>query len=716
MRAPAPALALVFAAALLPASATAQDMTQQTLTDDAAEAADPRLWLEEVEGERALAQVREWNSRTLDRLKADPLYDELYAAALEIVNSQDKIPAPGLRGGHVYNFWQDEDHVRGLWRRTSVESYLTPRPDWDVLIDIDALAEDEGRNWVYAGVDCAPPDYVRCLVSLSDGGSDAAIRREFDLETRSWPEDGFDVPIAKSGSAWEDPDTLLLTTDWGQAENGPSLTESGYPFIVKRLKRGQALGEAEEVYRGEEKDVAVSVSVIREDGQRWTIFTRAVTFYESEYYLQDADGTRVLVPLPARSAIEDIHDGYLIASLQEDMAGTDLRSGDLIALDLAGVMAGGDGAPELVWRPGERSALSGAGTTGAGLLVMTTRNVQGEAFLYRRADGGWTGTAIPLPENAVLGVATAHRDDTRAFFNSETMLEPDTLYFADLESMRLEPAKRLPEWFDAETMEVDQWEAESSDGTKIPYFVMRRKDAPMDGSNPTLLYGYGGFQVSMDPAYSATRGRMWVARGGVFVLANIRGGGEFGPAWHQAGLKTKRQIIYDDFIAVGEDLVARGVATPDTLGIQGGSNGGLLMGVMFTQRPDLFKAVLCEVPLLDMLRYDRLLAGASWVGEYGSPSIPEERAFLESISPYHNVRPGVDYPDIFFVTSTKDDRVHPGHARKMAALLEESGYGFDYYENIDGGHSAAANLIETANRYALEFTWMWRELTDESAQ
>ena len=550
---------------LLAAPALAQETAQDMSSDD------PFLWLEEVEGERAVAQVRQWNARTLETLEADPLHRTMYAEALEIVNSQDKIPAPGLRAGHVYNFWQDETQVRGLWRRATLESYLTPAPDWDVLLDIDALAESEGRNWVYAGVDCAPPEYVRCLVSLSDGGSDAAIRREFDIATRSWPDDGYEVPIAKSGSAWLDPDTLLLTTDWGAAEPGGSLTESGYPYIIKRLARGQALDDAVEVYRGEPTDVGVWPGVTVEDGRTWVLITRSVTFYESEYFLQGDDAALLRLDLPMKSTVMDIIDGRLIVALQEDWADREMLSGDLIALDLAAAAAGAAPEVELIWRPDARSALQSAAASASGLIVTLTRNVQGEAWRYRREAEGWTGTRIPLPENGVVGIASAHRDETVAFFNANSMLVSNALYLADLETLDARAVKQLPEWFDPGTMTVQQVEARSSDGTMIPYFVMAPKD--VQAGAPTLLYGYGGFQVSMDPSYSATRGRLWVARGGVFVLANIRGGGEFGPAWHQAGLKTNRQIIYDDFIAVAEDLIARGITTTEHLGVQGGSNG-----------------------------------------------------------------------------------------------------------------------------------------------
>jgi len=679
---------------------------------ETASAEDPFLWLEEVEGERALAQVEDWNAATLDDLQADPLYDTLYSQALEIVTSDENIATPSQRGEYIYNFWQDEDHVKGIWRRTSRESYLSGDPDWDVLLDIDALNEAEGESWVYRGASCAPPDYNRCMVTLSPGGSDAAERREFDIESRSFVEDGFYLPVAKGGASWLDENTLLVATDFGEG----TMTESGYPFVNKRWERGQDLSEATEILRGDATDVGVWPGVTHTEERSYVFFSEADTFFESTTWIMGEDGEPVVLPIPAMSGVNTIYQGHALVSLQEDWSpesGGEFSAGELVAFDLDAFLETGEiGDVRSVYAPDSRSALQGASATAEGVIVSITENVQGQAWLFKPGeDGAWNGQRIPLPENAVVSLNDADRHSSLAFFRVESMLESDTLYAVDLTDMSLQTADQLPSWFDASTMTVEQRTATSTDGTEIPYFVMRQQGAEDGG--PTLLYGYGGFQITMNPAYSATRGKLWVERGGTFVLANIRGGGEFGPAWHQAGLKTQRQIIYDDFIAIGEDLIETGVATPETLGIMGGSNGGLLMGVMYNQRPDLWGAVVCQVPLLDMLRFHKLLAGASWVGEYGSPEIPEERAFLETISPYHNVDPDGDYPPIFFLTSTKDDRVHPGHARKMAALLDSAGLEFDYYENTQGGHSAAADQVETAKRLALEYTWLWSQLGGE---
>ena len=714
--------AAALTAALMSTSALAQDAdttedSQDTMSETTeAAAADPFLWLEEVEGERALTQVREWNSGTLDTLKANPLYEELYNEALAIVNSEDKIAYPSQRGDHVYNFWQDETHVKGIWRRATLESYMSGAPEWDILLDVDALAEEEGESWVYKGSSCAEPANRRCIITLSPGGSDAAVRREFDVETKSFVEDGYTLPVAKGGTSWISEDELLVATDWGEG----TMTESGYPFVVKTWQRGTPLEEAEEVIRGDQTDVGVWPFAIHTEARTYVAFSEADTFYETKWWMLDAEGEKVQLPLPAKSSITDIHEGQLLVALQEDWApesGGAFTSGQLVSFDIDQYLETGElGGVQAVYTPDDRSAFQSASATAAGVIVSITENVQGQAWLYTLDDAGqWQSTRIPLAENSVVSLADADRESALAFFSVENMLTPDTLYAVDLTTLEPSVAAQLPEWFDSATMEVEQMEAASKDGTSVPYFVMKPKGVELDGTNPTLLYGYGGFQVTMNPSYSALRGKLWVENGGTFVLANIRGGGEFGPAWHQAGLKTNRQVIYDDFIAVGEDLIERGVTAPEHLGIMGGSNGGLLMGVMYTQRPDLWGAVVCQVPLLDMLRYHKLLAGASWVGEYGSPEIPEERGFLQSISPYHNVEADADYPPIFFVTSTKDDRVHPGHARKMAARLAEVGHAFDYYENIEGGHSAAANLIETANRVALEYTWLWDRLSGDDA-
>jgi prolyl oligopeptidase len=683
---------------------------------------DAHLYLEEVEGAQALDWVRSQNDRSLKVLEGDARYQGYYDAALKITTSAERIPYGAIRGGLVYNFWQDGAHERGLWRRTPLAEYAKASPAWETLLDLDALSKAEGANWVYKGVSCLPPANTDCLLSLSDGGKDAVRVREYSIAqgaaNAEFVGGGFDIPEAKSSIEWQDKDTLLIATDWGLENGKATLTESGYPFVVKRLYRGQALDKAAEVFRGEVKDVAASPFSLEDaSGKRWFGAVRAETFYTSSYFLFPESGSSpVKIPLPAKASPQGVFADTLIATLEEDWTPEgqgNFKAGDLIGFNWSAFLADGKlPKVELVFRPTPKQALQGVGLTKNELLVNISDNVVVKVMAYRKQAADWVSKEVPLPPNGSAGVIFSDVTEAQAFLGFEGYLSPDTLYSYDTGAGELRRIKQLPAWFDAGPYQVDQYEAVSKDGTKVPYFAVHKKDLVYDGANPTLVYGYGGFQVSQTPGYSGGVGKLWLEQGGVYVMANIRGGGEFGPAWHQAGLKTKRQVVYDDFIAVAEDVIARKITSKEKVGAMGGSNGGLLMGVMFTQRPDLFKAIVCQVPLLDMLRYNQLLAGASWMAEYGDPDVAEERAFLEKLSPYHNVDPAADYPEIYFETSTKDDRVHPGHARKMAKRLEELGKPFLYYENIDGGHSAAANQREAARRSALEFTYLARKLIE----
>lgn len=677
---------------------------------------DPHLWLEDVEGDDALAWVREQNERTLDNLQTDDRYAGFEAAALEVLTSNERIPYGTIRDGLVYNFWQDDQHVRGLWRRTSLDSYRTDAPDWQTILDVDALSEAEDANWVFKGANVFKPaggDRFFAMVSLSDGGKDAIIQREFDIEQRSFVDDGFVTPEAKQGAAWADPNTLLIGTDWGDDGGQPTVTESGYPFVVKRWVRGTPLDDAAEVLRGTPTDVGVwPFTIEQEDGSLLEGVVQSDTFFTSTYWLLTENGP-VQWPIPPKSSPNGIAHGRFIFSLEQDWTphSVAFRSGDLVAFDLDAFLDGYELPPvELVFRPSETQAVNGIAVAAGATLLSITDNVVGRVFTVEPGADGWAMTPVQLPGSGDVGIAFADRDEAVVLLNYEDFLTPSSLLSLDTATGAIEGLKSLPAAFDSEGLVVEQHTATSADGTSVPYFVVRRDDVAFDRSTPTLLYGYGGFQISLGPSYSGTIGRNWLAQGGAYVLANIRGGGEFGPEWHQAGLRTNRQRVYDDFIAVGEAVVESGLTSAEHLGIMGGSNGGLLMGVMLNQRPDLWNAVVVQVPLLDMLRFHLLLAGASWVDEYGSPDDPEERAFLETISPYQNFDAAKPYPMPFFVTSTKDDRVHPGHARKLAKKFEDAGLEFLYYENIDGGHSAAANQTEAAKRSALEFTYLTRRL------
>ncbi len=693
----------IVAAATLAAAATSTAAPPGRIMDD------PRAYLEEVTGDRALAWVRGENARTLEHLMADPRFAGLQADALAIAEDRERIPTGLLRDGFLYNFWQDADHVRGIWRRSPVEAYRRNAPEWETLFDLDAFAAADGHSWVWKGAWCAPLPSSRCMLTLSEGGQDASVSREFDLASRAFVPDGFVIPEAKHNFDWEDADTLLIGTDWGPG----TLTPSGYPFVIKRWHRGMPITQAREVMRGSHDDVGVNVGSAQDaEGHRLVYVVRNLTFFTQRYASVTAKGVEPIT-LPERATLRALQSGQFVAALEQDwtVAGRHFASGSLISMPLASIHSPKPVVTTVV-DPGPRASLETVAATSAGLLVAGTENVRGRLVRYRFAAGAWTAQPIGLPDNGSVTLATADEQSTLAFATYSNYEQPDTLYAIDVDAARADVVRAKPSRFDEQAFVTEQFEATSRDGTRVPYFVVHRRGQVFDGSAPTLLYGYGGFQVSLLPDYSANIGKLWLERGGVYVLANIRGGGEFGPAWHQAGLKTKRQVVYDDFIAVAEDVIARRISSPRRLGIEGGSNGGLLMGVMLTQRPELFHAAVVQVPLLDMLRYDRLLAGASWVDEYGSPSVPAERAWLEKLSPYANLRKRDDFPEPFLVTSTRDDRVHPGHARKYAAKMQSLGMPFWYYENIEGGHSAAANLQEAAKRRALEYTYLMQRLVD----
>ena len=724
------ALAALLASTALTSAAMAQNAAPTAPAPSSAEASsggfatsdatDPYLWLEEVEGDRAMAWVNQHNEHSLGVLRGDPRFETLHQQALEIVQARDRIPGVGFNhDGTLDNFWQDAEHVRGVWRTTTLDSYRTAEPQWETVLDFDALAEAEGKNWVYKGATCLPPQETRCLVMLSDGGKDAVTVREFDRSTKTFVEGGFFLPESKGGASWVDEDTLLISRDFGPG----TLTDSGYPMIVKVLKRGQTIDQAQTVFTGQPSDVSVSGYTLRDaDGNiRATLINRGINFYEGETHRLNADGTTTKLELPAKSNINALVQGQLVVTTDQDWtapSGQEFRTGDVIAWDLDRWLADPATPAQLVIRPGEREAIEGMNATRNKLVVALYENVRGGVYVYEPNPAGeWSRTRLDLPQNVTVGVGSASERDDKVFVSVAGYLNPSSLYLVDAATAAApEMVKSLPAKFDATGMVVDQFEATSKDGTKIPYFVVHKGDMPMDGSNPTLLYGYGGFQNSLLPGYSATVGKLWLERGGVYVIANTRGGGEFGPRWHQAALQENRQRAHEDFQAVAEDLIARGITSQPHLGIMGGSQGGLFMGAMLTQRPDLINGAVIQVPLFDMFRFNKLLAGASWQGEYGNPDIPEERAWIAEYSPYQRLAAGQPYPEVFIHTSTKDDRVHPGHARKAAARLEELGYPVLFYENTDGGHAAGANLRETARRIALEYTYLTRRLMDQPAQ
>ena len=670
---------------------------------------DPFLWLEDIEGERALAWVKERNARTLAVLQGDARYARFEAEALKVAEATDRIAMPSFRGRMIYNFWQDPRHVRGVWRRTTLASYRTATPKWTTVLDVDSLSKSEHANWVYQGANCLEPAERRCLVSLSNGGKDANEVREFDVETRRFVADGFRLPESKGGATWVDENTLLVARDFGPG----TLTKSGYPMIVKRLERGQPLEQAEEVFRGAVEDVSVGASALRDaDGKlQAVLLNRGLTFYEGEQWLLPESGPAVKLPFPVRTSIQALVDDQLVFTTESEWSG--FRVGDLLAYDLSELKADPAAAKAyLILRPGPRESIEGVTGTRTRLVVTLYENVKGAAYAYHRHGSEWTRRRLPLPESSTIGIVSASSLDDRVFFAVSNYLTPNSLWLADAARGTATKLKSIPQRFDASNLTVDQHEATSADGTKVPYFVVHPRGMKLDGENPTLLYGYGGYQVSLLPGYAGAMGKLWLEDGGVYVVANTRGGGEFGPSWHQAALGPNRRKAHEDFIAVAQDLIARRITSPRRLGIMGGSQGGLFMGVAMTQHPELFNAAVIQVPLFDMMRFHKLLAGASWVAEYGNPDKPEEREWIAAYSPYQALAAGKKYPEPFIHTSTKDDRVHPGHARKAVARLEALGYPVLFYENTDGGHSAAANLKETAKRLALEYTYLTRKLKD----
>ncbi|GGZ70176.1 prolyl oligopeptidase [Lysobacter xinjiangensis] len=679
-------------------AANAQEASMQT---------DPHLWLEDVTGERALAWVRERNAATEAELANTPRFQKLEGDIRAILDSDAKIPGVEKIGAYYYNFWKDAQHERGVWRRTTLEEYRKPSPKWETVLDIDALNKAEGAKWVWHGADCLRPDYTRCLVALSNGGADADVTREFDLTTKRFVEGGFFRPEAKGGLGWIDRDRVYVFTDFGAG----SMTPSGYPRIVKEWRRGTPLASATTVYEGTNADMYIAASRDHTPGFERDFVSRTIAFYNDELYLRGSDGKLVKVDAP-NSAQKNVRREWLTLELREPYTagGKTYKAGSLLAAKFDDFMAGKRDF-EVLFEPDEHSSLAGATWTKSHLVLNVLQDVKNRLSVLTPGANGWQRVEfVGAPTFGTLGVSAVDADESDAVWLTATdYLTPTTLSLATL-GQKPEVLKTMPTFFDASKNVIEQHFATSKDGTKVPYFLVRPKNLKADGTAPTLLYGYGGFEISLTPGYSGSVGKGWLEQGGVYAVANIRGGGEYGPRWHQAALKANRHKAYEDFAAVAQDLVARKITSAKHLGIQGGSNGGLLTGNMLTQYPELFGAVVVQVPLLDMQRYHKLLAGASWMAEYGDPDKPEEWAFIQGFSPYHLFDPAKDYPPTLFMTSTRDDRVHPGHARKMAAKMLAAGKDVRYYENIEGGHGGSANNAQAAHMNALAFTFLWNTL------
>ena len=662
---------------------------------------DPYLWLEEVEGKKSLAWVEEQNEETFTRYTESNAFKEKYERIKKELNDDERIPSAYYQNGEMYNFWRDEKNVRGVWRKTSFKSYLKDEPIWENILDIDQLANDEGINWLYKGADCLAPEYKRCLIRLSDGGTDAVTIREFDLEEKKFVKDGFNTYPSKQNASWVNEDQILIGADFGEG----SMNESGYPMQVKLWNRGESLEEAKIFFSGSyEKIFNFPFVSIRPDGKYYGII-EGPTFFSEVLHLFDGEKL-IKINLPQMIDIHGFFNESLILSIEEDWE--IFKSGSLLEINVNSLLANSidESDVKIIFEPDGQRFISGVSIGKHQLMVSMLENVNGKITRFMKKDDGWDSKDIEGFQNSTMNIYGQDVWSDNSFISVSNFLEPSSIYHAS-DGADYKKIKSRKNSIDPEKYRVEQNFVSSADGTSIPYFLISRKDINLDGKNPTILYGYGGFQISKPPSYlGGSIAEYWLNSGGVYVVSNIRGGGEYGPAWHQSALKENRQRAYDDFIAIAIDLIEKGITSKDHLGIEGRSNGGLLVGATFTQRPDLFNAVICGVPLLDMYRYDKLLAGASWVDEYGDPDNPKEWEFIRKYSPYQNLKKGTEYPEVFFYTSTKDDRVHPGHARKMAKKMTDMGSPIVYYENTEGGHAGTSNIDQFSFLLALQLAYL----------
>lgn len=686
------------------------------LTTACSKTPDDFQWLEEVESPAALAWVDAANSETDARLANTKLYESLYSQALEVLSNPERLPKITQKGHHVYNLWQDQNHPRGIYRRTSASDFASGEYTWETVIDLDKLSKDEGVQWVLKGMNCLSPAYTRCLVSLSEGGGDTVEIREFDAESLAFIEGGYSLPAAKTNISWIDENHVFVGTRFG----ADSLTDSGYPREVRLWKRGTPLEEAEQIFNADKTSVSASGYQYKDGNHRVKIISEATSFWETNYHILQ-DGSLTPLKLPPNAVINDLVKNELLISLKSDWQfnGREFKQGAVLLVRPKILMTPEKSAAhdivELI-EPSSDFVVEEIYATPRGVLAVGLADVKSEARMYRKRAGKWQWNTIDLPTNGAISIETINQKDGAFFARYEDFLTPPRLYYV-AEGTEPTVALSQPATFDASSFIAEQFKVSSADGTQVPYFIVRPKDLAFDGTAPTHIFSYGGFRVSLTPSYSGSYedlngayGKLWLERGGVFVLANIRGGGEYGPAWHSAVLKENRVKAFEDFEAIAQDLIDRNITSPKHLGIEGRSNGGLLVGATMVRKPDLYGAVICGVPLLDMRRYHTLLAGASWMAEYGNPDKPEEWAWIKPYSPFQNLKANAEYPPVFFYTSTKDDRVHPGHARKMAGRMKAMGYDVEYYENREGGHGGSSTKEQLAKRVALGYTHLWQNL------
>ncbi|CAM4429377.1 prolyl oligopeptidase family serine peptidase [Pseudoalteromonas ostreae] len=678
-------------------------ITSSLLTTNAFANEDPFLWLEEVEGKQALNWVKKQNDQSLSHLKSQPSYQATFGNTLAILNDKERIPYAAERAGYYYNFWRDETHVRGVYRRTTLAEYKKDSPKWETVLDLDKLAEQENENWVYKGMRCHYPKYQRCLLSLSRGGADATVVREFDIATKSFVKNGFSLPEAKSSISWYDKDTVFVGTDFGE----DSITDSGYPGVVKLWKRGTDLASAKTLFTAKKASVSAGGYTAHDGDTTHHLIYDSTSFYTRDIYIL-AQEKLVKLNVPSDASLLGLNNNKVFVQLKS--AWNNFTQAEVIYTDINALIADKASFSSFI-KPTEHISIESLNFTKSAILVTVMEDVKNKLYRYTPTKNAqWKIEQVGFPTTGSISVFNTDPDRDDFFVNYTDFLTPSSLYLVNGNNLSLTVLKSAKSHFDASKYESKQFFATSKDGTKIPYFIVHSKDLKLDGKNPTLLYGYGGFEVSMQPYYSASLGKNWLANGGVYVLSNIRGGGEYGPRWHQAAQKENRHKAFEDFEAIAEDLISRKITSSKHLGIQGGSNGGLLVGAAFTRRPDLYNAVICQVPLLDMKRFNKLLAGASWMGEYGNPDVASEWDYIKKYSPYHNLKKDTEYPKVFFTTSTRDDRVHPAHARKMVAKMQDMGYEVLYFENTEGGHAGAANNEQSAMVSSLSYVYLMERL------
>lgn len=668
---------------------------------------DSFIWLEQVESKQSMDWVDQQNQRSLAEVKKYPGFQGLVENSLSVLNSKQRIPYAHRMGSFYYNIWKDEANPRGLYRRTSLAEYKKSEPQWETVLDIDALSKTERVNWVFKGLTCLEPAYKHCLVSLSRGGADAVELREFDLSRKQFIDGGFQVAEAKTNVEWFDANTLLIATDFGD----DSMTDSGYSRVVKRWQRGTAMADASLVYAADKKSVSTGAYKISHGSNKLTLVFENKTFYATRQLAYQNDKLFEL-NIPDNADILGMFQDRVYIQLKSEFQPQSQKfvTGSVVSIAVDKLLRS-ELDFELFVAPDQRNFVAKVSFSKTAIFVSWLENVRSRLSRYTPlVNNKWQRKDLDFSDKGTLSVFNVSDQYSDFFMDFSSFTEPASVYWVDGDNLHSEKIKSMPQLFAGDKFRVEQFSATSKDGTQVPYFAVMAKDLVLNGRNPTLLYGYGGFEISILPSYSAIVGKNWLEQGGVYVSANIRGGGEFGPAWHQAALKQNRHKAYEDFEAVAEDLMARKITSSKHLGIEGRSNGGLLVGNAFTRRPELYQAVVCQVPLLDMRRYNKLLAGASWMGEYGNPDLAEEWSYIQDFSPYHKLKSNIDYPKVFFTTSTRDDRVHPAHARKMVARMEQQGHDVLYYENIEGGHAGAADNRQKAELTALTYTYLLQQL------